>query len=49
MIPALQTLYKEKLRDSLRLLLSLDFDILTFAHGTPITQDARLRLTQLIA
>ena len=39
----------EKLRDSLRLLLSLDFDILTFAHGTPITQDACLRLTQLIA
>lgn len=38
-----------KLRDSLRKLLSLEFDILTFAHGAPITEDARQRLTQLIA
>ena len=37
------------LRDSLRKLLSLEFDILTFAHGAPITQDARTRFTQLIA
>ncbi len=37
------------LRDSLRKLLSMEFDILTFAHGAPITQDARTRLTQLIA
>lgn len=38
-----------KLRDSLRKLLSLEFDILTFAHGAPITENARQRLTNLIA
>lgn len=37
------------LRDSLRKLLSLDFDILTFAHGAPITENAHARLTQLIS
>jgi glyoxylase-like metal-dependent hydrolase (beta-lactamase superfamily II) len=38
-----------KLRDSLRKLLSLEFDILTFAHGAPILHDARQRLSKLIA
>jgi hypothetical protein len=38
-----------KLRDSLRKLLSLDFNILTFAHGVPILEDAHHRLSKLIA
>ena len=38
-----------KLRDSLRKLLSLDFDILTFAHGAPIVENARQRLSTLLA
>ena len=37
------------LHDSLRKLLSLEFDILTFAHGAPITENAHARLTKLIA
>lgn len=37
-----------KLRDSLRKLLSLEFDILTFAHGAPILEDAHERLSKLI-
>lgn len=35
--------------DSLRKLLSLEFDILTFAHGAPITENAHASLTKLIA
>lgn len=38
-----------KLRSSLRILLSLEFDILTFAHGAPITENALARFTKLIA
>lgn len=37
-----------KLRASLRNLLSFDFDILTFAHGAPILENARHRLSTLI-
>ncbi len=36
------------LHDSLRKLLSSDFHILTFAHGTPLVQNARARLAQLL-
>ena len=35
-------------RDSLRKLLKLDFQIMTFAHGQPIVRDARKRLADLL-
>lgn len=38
----------DALPHSLRKLLSSDFDILTFAHGTPLVRNARSRLAQLL-
>lgn len=35
-------------RESLRKLLKLEFEIMTFAHGQPIVRDARKRLTALL-
>ena len=37
------------LRESLRKLLSYEFDVLTFAHGTPLVGQARRRLELLLA
>jgi glyoxylase-like metal-dependent hydrolase (beta-lactamase superfamily II) len=38
-----------RLRRSVRNLLELDFDILLFGDGVPILQDAKARLTELVA
>jgi hypothetical protein len=38
----------KRLRDDLRKLLSLDFHILTFAHGPPMIAQARAQLTKLL-
>lgn len=37
------------LRDDVRKLLSCDFEIVTFAHGEPIVENAKQRLQQLLA
>ena len=37
-----------QLRDSLRRLLDLDFHTLTVAHGLPVTQHARKKLSDLL-
>lgn len=39
----------KQLRESLRKLLQADFQLLLFAHGTPIVTDARARLARLLA
>lgn len=36
-------------RDSLRKLLSCDFQVMTFAHGAPLVESARARLQKLLA
>lgn len=49
MLPAKYCSDARVLADSLRKLLSYEFDVLTFAHGTPLVGQARRRLELLLA
>lgn len=49
LLPAKYCTDAPRLPQSLKKLLSCEFSILTFAHGTPLVQNARARLSQLLA
>ena len=49
LLPAKYCSDARRLPDSLRKLLSSEFDVLTFAHGTPLVGQARRRLELLLA
>ena len=49
MLPAKYCSDARMLAESLRKLLSCEFDVLTFAHGTPLVGQARRRLELLLA